>query len=230
MASEFFERVRERPTVPRSIVYARVSTVDRGQNPQVQLVECREHAQRCGWEVVEEIVDFESGAKAKRPGLERLRELVWKRKVDIVLVVRLDRLGRSLRDLMNLLYELREHGVGLVSLKEQLDFSSPSGRFMFHLIGALAEFERELIRDRVKSGLAYARACGIRIGRPQKLNHELIQRIVQLNAKGSSIRDIAKAVGVSKTAVHKALKILSLKTPEKSQPLTTEPAVHLPSV
>ncbi len=188
----------------RCATYARISTSDKGQNAQVQVVEAREYAERCGWDIVEEIVDVISGAAAKRAGLERLRQLVWEGKVDVILIVRLDRLGRSLQHLLNLLNEFHEYQVALVSLKEHLDLSTSAGRLMFHIIAALAEFERDLIRERVCAGLAYAKSQGRKLGRPG-LNVD-VMGVRILRKEGLSCRAIGTRLGLSASSVHKLLR------------------------
>jgi len=145
------------------IGYARVSSDD--QNLDLQLDELK----KAGCKKILE--DRISGARASRPGLERMLETV--REGDVVVVWRLDRLGRSLKDLIELVASLETRGVGLTSLKEKIDTTSSSGRLVFHIFGALAEFERSLIRDRTSAGLAAARARGRTGGRPKALDAKL---------------------------------------------------------
>ena len=186
------------------VLYARVSTVDKGQNPEIQLRELREHAAHRGWEVVEEFVDYTSGAKERRPQLDKLLQLMRQGKVQGIVVVRLDRLGRSLKHLLTLLNEFQERNIALVSLKDGIDLSTSMGKFMFHMIGAMAQFERDLISERVKAGLEYARAKGVHIGRkPRNID---TQEIFNLKAQGLSLRQIGKIVGVSAAYVCRVLK------------------------
>ena len=148
-------------------IYARVSTLDGGQDTEVQLRDLRSYAQARGWTIADEYVDKgQSGAKDRRPELDRLMKDVRKRKVDLILCWRLDRLGRSLKHLILTLDELQSIGVGFVSYNENLDLTTSTGRLMFQLLGAFAEFERNLIRERVKAGLANAKAKGAKLGRP----------------------------------------------------------------
>ena len=142
----------------RIALYARVSTLN-GQHPEMQLAELREYASRRGWKIVGEYVDEGiSGCKESRPQLNRLMGDVHRRKFEAVLCWKIDRFGRSLKHLVNALADLDSYGVAFVSLKDNLDLSTPSGRLMFQIIGAMAEFERALIQERVRAGLKNARA------------------------------------------------------------------------
>ncbi len=177
----------------RVALYARVSTVN-GQHPEMQLSELREYASRRGWNVAGEYVDEGiSGSKESRPQLNRLMGDVHQRKFEIVLVWKIDRFGRSLKHLVNALADLEAYGVAFVSLKDNLDLSTPSGRLMFQIIGAMAEFERALIQERVKSGMAQARRAGKRIGRPalRHFSPVELERIRALRAQGTSVRKLA---------------------------------------
>ncbi len=188
----------------RAAIYARVSTAHNGQSPEMQLNELREYAARRGWQVVGEYVDVGiSGAKDSRPELNRLMGDAHQRRFDAVLVWKLDRFGRSLRHLVNALAELEALGVAFISLRDNLDLSTPSGRLMFQIIGAMAEFERALIQERVRAGLRNARAKGKRLGRPRM--HLDCARIATLRAQGRSLRDIAAELGCSRSLVHKTL-------------------------
>lgn len=187
----------------RAAIYARVSTTNHGQDVNLQLRELREYCERRGFEIAGEYTDSASGAKDSRPELNRLMADVHERKCDAVLVWKLDRFGRSLRHLVNALADLESLGVSFVSLKDNLDLSTPSGRLMFQIIGAMAEFERALIQDRVKAGLRNARAKGQKLGRPRKVVDRA--RIVRLRAQGRSLREIADELGYSRSLVHKTL-------------------------
>src|SRR6202167_4465238 len=152
----------------RVAIYCRVSTVE--QNTAMQLEELRAYCQRRQWEIAEEFIDAGvSGAKELRPALDRLLGEAKRRKFDTVLVYRYDRFARSLRQLVNALCEFNALGIHFVSLHEGVDTSTPNGRLVFGIFASIAEFERELIRDRVRSGLALARAKGKRLGRPRVL-------------------------------------------------------------
>src|SRR5215831_2677268 len=157
------------PKLTRIALYSRVSTTNHSQDPELQLRELREYAGSRGWVIAEEYVDHGvSGTKASRPSLNRLMADAHRRKVDAVLVWKLDRFGRSLRHLVNAIAEFEALGVAFISLRDNLDLSTPSGRLMFQIIGAMAEFERALIQERVRAGLRNAKAKGKRIGRPRQ--------------------------------------------------------------
>jgi len=179
----------------RVAIYARVSTTNHGQNVSMQTRELREYCQRRGWEIEGEYVDAGvSGAKERRPQLDALLIACRKRRVDAVVVYRYDRFARSLRQLVNALEEFRSLGIEFISLHEGVDTSTPNGRLVFGIFASIAEFERELIRDRVKSGLRNAVAHGKRLGRPPR---ELdAKRIAALRAQGVGWRVIAKQLGV----------------------------------
>jgi len=185
-------------------IYARVSTLDKGQDAEVQLRDLRSYAQARGWMIAGEYVDKgQSGAKDRRPELDRLMKDARKRKVDLILCWRLDRLGRSLKHLILTLDELQSVGVGFVSYNENLDLTTSTGRLMFQLLGAFAEFERNLIKERVKAGLANAKAKGVRLGRPSPKFDE--DKLIGLRKSGISIRGIAERLGLRKSFVHKTL-------------------------
>ena len=186
----------------RAAIYARVSTQN-GQDPRMQTRELNEYCQRRGWTVEREYVDVGvSGAKDSRPELNRLMADAKRRRFDSILVWKLDRFGRSLRHLVNAIAELESVGIAFVSLTDNLDLSTPSGRLMFQVIAAMGEFERELIRERVRSGMRNAREKGARIGRPKlKLESAAINR---MRGEGASWREIANSIGVSLGTVYAA--------------------------
>jgi DNA invertase Pin-like site-specific DNA recombinase len=178
----------------RVALYARVSTLH-GQHTEVQLVELREYIARRGWRIVGEYVDEGiSGARERRPELDRLWSDCRKRKVDAVVVYRYDRFARSLRQLVNALEEFRALGIDFVSLHEGVDTSTPNGRLVFGIFASIAEFERELIRSRVRSGLAAAKAKGKRLGRPRTVVDAA--QVVRLRASGASWREVSERLGV----------------------------------
>jgi DNA invertase Pin-like site-specific DNA recombinase len=148
----------------RAAIYARVSTHDQNTIP-MQIKKCREYAKARGWSVTYIMKDIASGAK-QRPQRDDILKLARKREIDIVIVWKLDRWGRSTSDVVSSLEELRELNVKFVSITEALDFSTAMGRAMSGLLSVFAEFERELIRERVKAGLDQARSKGVRLGRP----------------------------------------------------------------
>jgi DNA invertase Pin-like site-specific DNA recombinase len=184
-------------------IYARVSTLI-GQSPEMQLAELREYASRRGWEIYAEYVDSGiSGSKESRPELNRLMSDVHLRRFDVVLCWKVDRFGRSLKHLVNALADLDSYGVAFVSLRDNLDLSTPSGRLMFQIIGAMAEFERSLIQERVRAGLRNAKLKGKTLGRPSLILDS--GRIARLRAAGASIREISAQLEVSPSTIHKAL-------------------------
>jgi DNA invertase Pin-like site-specific DNA recombinase len=180
----------------RVAIYARVSTLNHGQDVSLQTRELQQFAVARGWQVAGEYVDAGvSGSKESRPELNRLMTDARRRKFDAVLVWKLDRFGRSLRHLVNALAEFESLSIAFVSLSDNLDLSTASGRLMFNIIGAMAEFERELIRERVKAGMKNAKAKGARIGRPRvKVD---ASQIARLRDGGASLRAIASRLGVS---------------------------------
>lgn len=196
-------------------LYARVSTANGHQDPEMQLAELREYAARRGWKITGEYVDHGvSGSKDSRPALNRLMVEAHRRNFDAVLVWKLDRYGRSLRHLVNALAELEALGVAFVSLRDNLDLSTPSGRLMFQIIGAMAEFERALIQERVKAGLRNARSKGKTLGRPRRIVDAA--RIATLRAQGHSWAKIVARVGVGKGTAQRALSALPKNPPESA--------------
>jgi DNA invertase Pin-like site-specific DNA recombinase len=192
-------------------IYARVSTLNHGQDPTLQTRELREYCDRRGWQITGEYVDVGiSGSKDKRPELDRLRVDAHRRRFDVILVWKLDRFSRSLRNLVNSLAELETLGVDFVSLRDNLDFSTPSGRLMFQIIGAMAEFERALIQERVRAGMRNARAKGRRIGRPPQTQLSSELRVDISNAYqfgGTSLRLLAKKFGTSLATVQRCVRV-----------------------
>ena len=186
----------------RVALYARVSTSNGHQDPEMQLRELREYARLRGWQIVQEYVDHGvSGAKASRPSLNQLMIDAHGRKVDAVLVWRIDRWGRSLKHLVTSLADLDAYGVAFVSLSDNLDLGTPSGRLMMQLLGAMAEFERALIQERVKAGLRNARAKGKRLGRPRAIVDEA--EVLTMRNSGASWRTIAEKLGVGLGTAHR---------------------------
>jgi DNA invertase Pin-like site-specific DNA recombinase len=185
--------LKEGDAMTRVALYARVSTLN-GQNPEMQLGELREYAQRRGWTVASEYVDIGvSGSKESRPQLNRMLKDAHSRSVDAILVWKLDRLGRSLKHLVTTIGDLAAYNVSFVSLRDNLDLSTPSGRLMLHIIGAMAEFERELIKERVTAGIAAARKRGSRIGRPRV--YVPAEKVRKLRDAGVPWRQVAKRLG-----------------------------------
>ena len=188
-------------TINRVALYARVSTLN-GQDPEMQLSELREYASRRGWSITREYVDSGvSGSKESRPELNQLMADAHRRKFDAVLVWKIDRFGRSLKHLVNALADLCAYGVAFISFRDNLDLSTPSGRLMFQIIGAMAEFERSLIQERVRAGLRNARAKGKKLGRPR--TDVDCARVAALRASGSSWRTIARELGTGVATLHR---------------------------
>src|SRR5437773_1895072 len=175
----------------RVAVYARVSTLD--QEPENQLAEVRRYADARGWTLTKEYVDHGiSGAKERRPALDTLLADAKRRRFDVLVVWKLDRLGRNLRHLITMLEEVQTLGIAFVSLNEGIDATTPAGKLQMHILGAIAEFERFRIAERVKAGLLRAKAQGKRLGRPRK-------GPAAIEVPGGSIREAARVWGVSKS-------------------------------
>ena len=185
----------------RVIIYARVSTKD--QSTEMQHRELEQYVQNRGWTLIKSIEDKSTGTNMNRTGFKELMQLCRERKADIVLVWKMDRAFRSLRDSVNTLQEFNDLGIEFISLKDNIDMTTAAGRLMFHMVSAFAAFEADLIKSRVRAGLANAVANGKILGRPSKLNHEQIKN---LRGQGMSLSQIAKATDSSKGAVSKSLK------------------------
>ena len=190
-------------TIARVALYARVSTLN-GQDPEMQLSELREYASRRGWTITSEYVDQGvSGSKESRPQLNQLMADAHRRTFDAVLVWKIDRFGRSLKHLVNALADLCAYGVAFVSFRDNLDLSTPSGRLMFQIIGAMAEFERSLIQERVKAGLRNARAKGKKFGRP-RVKIDAV-RVAELRRDGLSWSQVCRTLKVSKGSAQRSI-------------------------
>lgn len=202
----------------KTALYARVSTTNHGQDTDVQLRELREYCQRRGWDITGEYVDSGiSGSKERRPQLDRLVQDAKRRRFDAVVVYRYDRFARSLRHLVNALEDFRALGIDFVSLHEGVDTSTPNGRLVFGIFASIAEFERELIRDRVKSGIRNARAKGKAIGRPRVTVDAT--RIRSLRSQGLPWSAICLETGLSAGVAKRAFYSLS-KNPSESLPVS----------
>ena len=183
-------------------LYARVSTHEQQSLP-TQIKALRAYVQKRKWQIVLQVKEVGSGA-TQRPQRETLVQAARRRELDVIVVWRLDRWGRSLADLVVTLKELTELGVGFVSLTEALDLTTPSGRAMAGMLAVFAEFEREIIRERVKAGIAQARAEGRPIGRPLTAAKKE-KEVKRLFAKGLSKAEIARRVGIGRTSVRRLL-------------------------
>jgi len=185
----------------KAVYYARVSTTH--QNPELQEREIKPFIESKGYELVAGYCDLGySGSKTSRPELNNLMESARRKEFDILIVWKLDRLARSLSHLIALITELKALEIELISLRDNIDFTTPQGRLMFNIFGSLAEFERELIRERVVAGIENARSKGIKLGRSKRIDYD---KVNYLRMKGLTIREIAHSLNVSPSAVHKIL-------------------------
>ena len=197
-----FGQARKQPKMFRAGLYARVSTNDQ-QTLSMQSRAMREYAARRGWTIAVQVREVGSGA-AKREARERLLEAARRREIDVVLVWRLDRWGRSVTDLLATLQELEHLGVGFVSLTEALDLTTPAGRAMAGLLAVFAAFEREILGERTRAGLAQARRNGKRLGRPETAAIHAVQ-IRKLHRAGISKSEIARRLQIGRTSVRRIL-------------------------
>jgi DNA invertase Pin-like site-specific DNA recombinase len=197
----------------KAAIYARVSTTNHGQDVTLQTRELRQFAEARGWEIAGEYVDAGvSGTKDSRPELNRLIADAHKRRFDVVCVWRFDRFARSVSHLLRALETFKALGIEFVSYSEQMDTSTPAGKMVFTVLGAVAELERSLIVERVRAGLRNARANGKTLGRPRVALDAA--RIIRLRAQGQSWPKIAAELGVSVGTVYQASRGLS-KNPSK---------------
>lgn len=200
----------------RTAIYARVSTANNGQSPEMQLRELREYCERRKWDVAGEYVDVGiSGAKEKRAQLDRLTADAHRRQFDAVVVWKFDRFARSVSHLLKALETFQALGIEFVSLTEGVDTSTPAGRMIFTVLGAVAELERSLICERVKAGLRNARAKGKHVGRPRVSLDS--SKIARLRAEGLSWLRIAEKLGVGEGTVRRAA-VASAKTLSAAMP------------
>lgn len=197
-----FGRSRKQLKMFRAGLYARVSTNDQQTLP-MQLRALREYVERRGWTVALQVREIGSGA-AKRQARETLLEAARRREIDVVLVWRLDRWGRSVTDLLATLQELEHVGVGFISLTEALDLTTPAGRAMAGLLAVFAEFEREILRERTRAGLAQARQNGKVLGRPQTAALQAAE-VRKLHLAGISKSEIARRLHIGRTSVRRIL-------------------------
>jgi putative DNA-invertase from lambdoid prophage Rac len=184
-------------------IYARVSTHDQQTLP-MQMQAMRRYVKQRGWEIQLQVEEIASGGK-QRPKREALLKAARRREVDAIVVWKLDRWGRSLADLITSLAELRDLGIAFISLTEALDFSTSTGRAMVGLLSVFAEFERDMIRERVKAGIAQARAEGKRHGRPQTAATKVAE-VKRLYKKGWNKSEIARELKISRGSVINLLK------------------------
>src|SRR5580700_11274323 len=187
----------------RAAIYVRVSTAE--QDTDMQETELRQYVESRGWECVVYRDKAQSGAKNDRPALNAMLSDLRRRKFDVVVVWALDRLARSLKQLLTIGEECRSLDVDLVSLRQNIDTTLPAGRLTFQILGAVAEFEREMLRERVKAGMAQARRTGKRMGRPalRCFNPSDVERLRALRSQGTSVRKLAKDFGTTQWMVAK---------------------------
>ncbi len=183
----------------RAAVYARVSTVD--QEPENQLQELRRYVEARGWTAQEYTDHGVSGAKDRRPALDRLVTDAKRRRFDVLVCWRLDRLGRSLKHLITLLADLEALGVSFVSLAEGIDATTPAGKLQMHILAAISEFERSRTIERVQAGLQRAKRQGRTLGRPRRA----ISRRELARVEGLSTREAAKVLGVPRSTLQRYL-------------------------
>ncbi len=208
----------------RVAIYARVSTSNNGQDPTMQTRELREYAERRGWTVAGEYVDIGiSGTKENRPELDRLMGDAHRRRFDAVVVWKFDRFARSVSHLLRALETFKAQGIEFVSFSEQLDTSTPAGKLVFTVLGAVAELERSLIVERVKAGLRNARAKGKRLGRPRVVVDR--SRIATLRAQGLGWKKIARQLNCGVSTVLRAAGEGST-IPAKTAPTTLAVSMH----
>ena len=188
-------------------LYARVSTLD--QEPENQIAELKRYAEARGWQAETFTDHGVSGSKERRPALDAMMTAAKRRRFDVIVCWRLDRLGRSLRHLINMLDEMNSLGIGFVSLGEQIDATTPSGRLQLHLLGAFAEFERSRIQERVRAGLARAKAQGTRLGRPVAVVP--VERLAAVAALSNA--DAARRLGVSVSTLKRWRRVHKTITP-----------------
>ena len=195
----------------RVAIYARVSTANNGQDPSLQTRELKEYCDRRCWRLAGEYVDIGiSGAKEKRPELDRLMTDAHRRRFDAVVVWKFDRFARSVSHLLRALETFRSLGIEFVSFSEQLDTSTPAGKLVFTVLGAVAELERSLIIERVRAGMRNAKAKGKVIGRPAKtnLNEDIRRSIWEAHrASGTSLRQLATQFSTSLGTVQRSIRM-----------------------
>jgi len=200
-------------------MYLRVSTD--GQSTESQHLEIERYLVARGWNENVKIYEDKgfTGTNTDRVALQELLKDCRQRKIDTIVCFKLDRLCRSLKDLINILNELNELQIAFISIKDQIDMTTSSGRLMMHIVGAFAEFEASIIRERVRSGINVARLKGKHIGRRQK---GMDKEIIELRSDGMSLRSIAKELNISKGAVQTALARCT-KTPiENKEPVSND--------
>jgi DNA invertase Pin-like site-specific DNA recombinase len=192
----------------RVVIYARVSTLD--QTVDNQLIELRDHCSKMGWEIVKEYVDEGlSGtlSREKRPSFNAMIKDGFRKKFDTVVCWDISRIGRSMKELIMFLSDMKDRGIGICSVRQGFDTSTSMGEIMFQFVGILSSWEREMIRERTLAGLERAKSEGKTLGRRKVTDNVMTAKIIELRNEKKSIRAIAAVVGVSVGTVSKTLKV-----------------------
>lgn len=189
----------------RAALYARVSTVNHGQDVGLQIDELRQVAKQRGWNVINTYIDEGiSGSKESRPALDQMMNDARRGKFDLLVVWKLDRLGRSLQHLLQILQELTSLNIQFVSVRDSgIDTTSPSGRLLLHLLGAFAEFERAMIRERVQAGVDRAKAKGVKLGRPRRKFD--VRAALALMEQGHGLKSMSRILNIPVTTLREHL-------------------------
>ena len=194
--------------VRKVAIYTRVSTLD--QTIDNQLIELRDHCSKMGWEIVKEYADEGlSGAlsREKRPALNSMIKDAYRKRFDLVVCWDISRIGRSMKELVLFLSDMKDRGVGICSVRQGFDTSTSMGEMMFEFVGILSSWEREMIRERTLAGLERAKSEGKTLGRKKVVDREMSAKIIELRTAKKSIRDIASEVGVSRGTVSNVLRV-----------------------
>ncbi|PHK39281.1 recombinase family protein [Spirosoma panaciterrae] len=203
---------KKSPDKPKRVaLYARVSTLDKGQDPETQLRPLRAYADRRGFVLAAEYVDTASGTTEERTQYRNMIGAARKRQIDVVLVWRYDRFARSTQALVNALKEFQSLGVDFISYQENIDTTTPTGELIFHVMASLAQFESSLISERVRAGMARAKAQGKHIARPPLVESKQTE-IARLYSQGVSMNQISKQIGVAYGTVYNYVQKIRLKT------------------
>ena len=192
------------------VIYTRVSTLD--QTIDNQLIELRDYCSKMGWEITKEYADEGlSGtlSREKRPALNSLIKDAYRKRFDSVVCWDISRLGRSMKELILFLSDMKDREVGICSVRQGFDTSTSMGEIMFQFVGILSSWEREMIRERTLAGLERARREGKTLGRRKVTNDTMTAKIIELRSAKKSIREIASEVGVSTATVHRQLKMVA---------------------
>jgi DNA invertase Pin-like site-specific DNA recombinase len=195
----------------KAALYARVSKADESQDPENQLMRLVAYANERGWEIFDRYVDMASGADAHRPELDRMMRDAKARRFSLVLTTKVDRMARSTINLYAILSELESRGLKFECTDQDVSTNTPTGKLLLSVLAGVAEFERELIRERTKAGLVRAKAQGTRLGRPEATID--IEKVKELRASGKGLRTIANELGVSHQTLRNRLKKEGVKRP-----------------